>query len=116
MRRNEPSCPFCGDELIAQEPRHTALGKLSRAMIFASATLAGAGCGGKGKPVEPVEQRHAGGGGCSDPDPAELQRLEAKKQAAETEEQKREIEHQIEQAKMPVCMPYGAPPARRRQV
>ena len=86
---------------------------MSRAMVFASATLAS--CGGKSRPAEPPEQHH-GGGGCSKPDQAEIDRLEKQRQQAQTEAEKRELDDQIERAKMPVCMPYGAPPARRRVV
>lgn len=107
-----PVCPFCGGALEASEPRATVLGRVSRAMIFASATLAACG----GTPKQPEEPRHHGGGGCIDPDQAEIARLEKARAEATTDEDKRALDQEFERAKTPVCMPYGAPPARRRTV
>ncbi len=106
VENSESACPFCGVALAHAEPRPRFTSKLTRAAIFASATLATTACGGKSKPdtgnkvVQParddagveadaagvpdvdVDPRHRGGG--RDPNG--------------------------------IPMPYGAPPARRRVV
>ncbi|MCX5741356.1 MAG: hypothetical protein NT062_02525 [Proteobacteria bacterium] len=110
----EPRCPFCGVEIAPVRARDTTLGRVSRAVIFASATLAA--CGGAATSREVEEPRHHGGGGCTDPDPAEIARLEKQRQEAATEDDKRALDAELQRAKMPVCMPYGAPTARRRVV
>ena len=104
-------------------PRDLAFGRLSRAAVFAGAALAtSAACGGKAKPADPqVEQRELEeeqrpNRGCVDPDPAEIERLEKRRAEAQTDEDKASIDQELERARMPVCMPYGAPPARRRVV
>src|SRR6185436_3409252 len=56
------TCPFCGLFAAKSGPRPTAVGRMSRAMVFAGATLAaGSACGGKSKPANntmPDEQEH----------------------------------------------------------
>ena len=93
---------------------------MSRAMVFAGASLAIApACGGKAKPAEATvapEPRDPRVRGCSDPDPAEVARLEKQKAEAATEEEKAHLDQQLAEAKQPVCMPYGAPPRRGRVV
>lgn len=120
----ETACPFCASGVAATaRGASTPLGRMSRAMVFAGATVAiGPACGGKAKPAtadgtyEMNAPRERGTGGCMDPDPAELARLEKQKAAAETDEEKAQIDQQIADARQPVCMPYGAPPRRRRMV
>ena len=98
-------------------------------MVFASATLAASGCAHKQQPKnaetmqEEQEERHHGGGGCTDPDPKriadlEKQKAEVDKQPDSPEKQQEEqnLDEQLREARMPQCMPYGAPPARRRVV
>jgi hypothetical protein len=113
----ETTCPFCRHELRPGARRVEAPRRLSRAAVFA-ATLATAGCGGKAKrndpemPVEREVQNHP----CSEPNPAEIERLEKQREEATTDEEKHALDEQIERAKQPMCAPYGAPPARRRVV
>lgn len=113
-------CPFCGVTPTRREPIDLGIGRVSRAVVFASATLAAAGaCGGaKHKPAsdEMGEPRHHGGGGCTEPDQKQIDELEKKKADAKTDEEKAEIDKQLDEARQPQCMPYGAPPARRRIV
>jgi hypothetical protein len=117
------ACPFCGHHVIAapaQVPLDRSLGRVSRALVFAGAAALGAGCGGKAKaapdePHEPQLERHHGGGGCAPPDQAEIDRLE-KQKAEAPEEDKAAIDEELQRARQPVCMPYGAPPLRRRVV
>jgi hypothetical protein len=93
-------------------------GRLSRALVFASAAALATGCGPKATPASPSDdtrEHHHGGGGCSPPDQAEIDRLE-KAKAEAPEEEKASIEADLERARQPVCMPYGAPPSRRRVV
>lgn len=53
VRVEEAACPFCGATLVASEPRRvTLVGRASRAMVFASATVAGACWSGGGKDVK----------------------------------------------------------------
>ena len=94
----ETACPFCSEPLEVSPPRSSALGRVSRAAVFAGAALATAACGGKkAKPADPNLQSTADAGV-----------VEAPKDA--------------EEIKLPVPdhhnqpMPYGAPPARRRLV
>ncbi len=86
-----PACPFCAVELAPSEAPHMTLGRLSRAAVFAGATLATA-CGGKTKPAD-----HA------TPPPSDAG-----------------VAKSADAAPQPVPnnvpMPYGAPPARRRVV
>jgi hypothetical protein len=85
--------------------------------VFASVTLATAACGGKAKHADTMEQeQHHGGGGCSDPDPKRIEDLEKRKAEATSDEEKQAIDEELQRARMPVCMPYGAPPVRRRHV
>jgi hypothetical protein len=103
---------------------------MSRAMVFASATLvASAGCAHK-QQQQPTtsddvdrRERHPGGGGCAPPDEQKIKSLEARKaeneklpDSYEKEQEQRNLEEQLNRARMPVCAPYGAPPARRRIV
>lgn len=113
-------CPFCGAVAVAAAPAQSPLGRLSRAMVMGAALVGvgATGCAHKQKPpAEELDSEHQhGGGGCSDPDPAEIARLEKLKEQQETEEDKAAIERQLQEARQPVCMPYGAPPSRRRVV
>ncbi len=114
------ACPFCGTAVLAAAPAASPLGRVSRAMVM-SAALVGVGapgCAHKQKPPadEMGEERHHGGGGCIDPDPAKIEELEKRKAAAETDEDKAIIERQLQEARQPMCAPYGAPPSRRRVV
>ena len=121
----ESLCPFCGSRVARQDPVAT-FGTMSRAMVFASATLAAtAGCAHKQHPNngEMSEERHAGGNGCMDPDQDKIKELEARKaevdkqpDSEEKEQQERQLEEELNRARVPVCAPYGAPPARRRIV
>jgi hypothetical protein len=96
----EPACPFCGAAVSPSPPRPGVRRRLSRAALFASATLAtAAACGGgkaKPDPTKPAATADAG----VDAAPAQDPDLE--------EERRRRI--------VPPHMPYGAPPARRRLV
>src|SRR5687768_16838575 len=114
----EPCCPFCGRLAMRTTSRTFAGGRMSRAAVFAGA-LAASACGGKAKPAQPQEppehhnyQDHP----CSDPNPDEIARLEKRRDEAQSDEEKQRIEQELERARMPVCAPYGAPPARRRIV
>lgn len=51
-----------------------------------------------------------------DPDPARIAELEKRRDEAKTDTERQQAEHELERARMPVCAPYGAPPARRRTV
>jgi hypothetical protein len=108
----EPACPFCGAALPARTAQAFAPLRLSRAAVFvAGAALAACGGGKKDSTVQTHaissdagvgapdatatnddlpdrRQQHHGGGGCTSPG----------------------------NGQPPVCMPYGAPPARRRLV
>jgi len=95
----EVACPFCRASLGEGEARPRPLGRLSRAAVFASATLAAAACGGKTKPepnTNPARTADAGVTETPAPDAAEPVREDPERN--------------------PVKMPYGAPPARRRVV
>lgn len=89
-------------------------------MVFAGAALVStAACGGKNKSAETFpedEQQERRGGGCVDPDEKRIAELEAQRDAAQTPEERAAIEQELENARKPMCMPYGAPPARRRVV
>jgi len=117
------SCPFCGAVANAALLAPTPLGRMSRAVVFAGAAGLGAGAGPKANPagpgpqeIERGEERHHGGGGCSPADPAKVEELEKKKAATTDEAEKAEIDQELARARQPVCMPYGAPPSRRRVV
>ena len=121
----EAICPFCSAPTVRREPIAT-FGKMSRAMVFASATLTATGCGhAQRKPAadEMGEERHHGGGGCMDPDPQPIAELEHKKAEIEKERdgpqkdaELQQVDEELQRARQPQCMPYGAPPARRRIV
>lgn len=99
----ETTCPFCRVSLVAAEPRSLVRGRLSRAAVFASATLATtAACGG-GKPK--VDHKDTG----SNTVQADAGTTEPPKPDAAPAEPERIPDHM--QPK-----PYGAPPARRRVV
>lgn len=87
-------------------------------MVFGAALGATAACGGKAKPAvqEPVEEQHHGGGGCLPPDQQRIADLEKQKTEATTDEERIALEQELENARQPACMPYGAPPRRRRIV
>lgn len=97
--------------------RTSIAGRASRAMVFGAA-LTAAACGGTHKPAHESagEETHHGGGGCVEPDRDEIARLEKAEAAAKTEEEKQALDQELQRARQPVCMPYGAPPQRRRVV
>ena len=93
-------------------------------MVFAAATLA-TSCGPKPKPAQPVEtnevdeetmERESQNHPCTDPNPEDVKRFEQKLADAKTEEEKQQAQRDLDEARQPVCAPYGAPPARRRIV
>jgi hypothetical protein len=97
---------------------------MSRAAVFASALAIGA-CGGGAKKAQEPEQtqddperfmNQRRGGPCVVRDPAKVTELEKQLAEAKTDEEKREIQNQLNEARAPICAPYGAPPARRRVV
>ncbi|HTL34253.1 MAG TPA: hypothetical protein VL326_14085, partial [Kofleriaceae bacterium] len=119
------SCPFCGEGTPRRPPIDLGAGRVSRAMVFASATLAATACAHEQKTTDGAqsETRHAGGGGCAPRDPAKVKELEAQqaelaKQPDSNEKAAKEVKlyEQLREARMPNCAPYGAPPARRRVV
>jgi hypothetical protein len=111
-------CPFCGATVIGQSRTLVAAGRLTRAAVLAAAVTA---CHGKKSNVDeprrmPDQEIHSGGGGCVDPDPQRIEELKKQRESARTEEEKHRIDQEIQMASMPQCMPYGAPPTRRRVV
>lgn len=107
---SETACPFCAVALIPVEPPATQLGRLSRAALFAGATLAGAACGNKAKhdthqPPPPPPQS-ADAGVTADQHFAEPPPVDAAVQPDAAPF----VRHRLPN------MPYGAPPARRRVV
>jgi len=91
----EAACPFCGGAIEAPR-RASKLGRVSRAVVFASAAAAaagGAGCGKKAKQPDTTTQKNP-------PPPAD----------AGVEQTKPDPDPN------PLPMPYGAPPARKRYV
>jgi hypothetical protein len=93
----ETGCPFCRGDLVGAAPRSLSLGGLSRAAVFAGATLAAA-CGGKPK----VDANHA--------------QVEAKPADAGVADAAVVPVIQGNTSDHNLPMPYGAPPARRRIV
>ena len=126
------TCPFCGAATAQRAAIDLGAGRVSRAIVFASATLAAtAGCAHKQKSADEMgEERHAGGNGCIPPDDDKIKQLEARKaelqkqqsqesdetQKYATEQEIRQVDEDLQHARMPNCAPYGAPPARRRIV
>jgi len=118
------SCPFCGTHTARGEPIDLGIGRVSRAIVFASATLAATSCAHKQKASDEMgEERHHGGNGCIPPDEEKVKQLEARKaevdkepDSADKEAQERELDEELRSARQPNCAPYGAPPARRRIV
>ena len=94
----DPACPFCGAAVSPVPPRPSVRRGLSRAALFASATLAtAAACGGgKAKPdpmkTAPTADAGVDAAAVQDPGKDKIERI------------------------APPDMPYGAPPARRRVV
>ncbi|HEU0034283.1 MAG TPA: hypothetical protein VFQ53_26855 [Kofleriaceae bacterium] len=90
----ETACPFCQTALPASAARPIARVRLTRAAVFASATLATAGCGGKSKPdtttTNTGSNTATADAGVQEPPPPPPDHMSPK--------------------------PYGAPPARRRVV
>ena len=91
-------------------------------MVFAGATLATA-CGPKPKPVEPDEsesrlpdEREEQDHPCVEPNPERIKAAEQKLADAKTDDEKQQAQNELDQARQPMCAPYGAPPARRRIV
>ena len=120
--RSGGECPFCASAGPALTARVSAVGRLSRAMVFGAALAATAACGGKTKPAGTTDQRDPfpdeahHGGGCVDPDPKRIEELEQRKASAKSEEEKTALDQELQIARQPSCMPYGAPPRRRRVV
>ena len=98
---DESSCPFCAAALAPAVPRPRIRGRLSRAAVFASATLAVAACGG-GKPKGSTNTS-------TTPPTADAGVEPAPADAPEVVSPHREPDHISPK-------PYGAPPARRRVV
>jgi hypothetical protein len=113
------SCPFCAATVTARARAPLPTGRLSRAAVFSSAALV-AGCGGKPKQArtEPhvIEDENYQDHPCTEPDPVKIAELEKQRDEAQTDEEKRAIDEKLDRARMSVCAPYGAPPARRRIV
>ena len=109
---DEATCPFCAAALAPAAPRPRPRGRLSRAALFASATLATAAACGGGK-AKPVESTGAGG------DTSGPAAVDAGIDAAEAREIEQDPDLQDPRRRRrdgPPNMPYGAPPARRRVV
>jgi hypothetical protein len=121
VTRAESSCPFCAAVIAPAAPRERPFQRMSRAAVFGAA-LASSACGGKHKqeattPDPDREQEmHVQHHPCSEPDPEQVKELEKKRDDAKTDEEKQAAQRELDEAKMPVCAPYGAPPARRRVV
>jgi hypothetical protein len=100
----EPACPFCGAAVAPAPPRPGVRRGLSRAVLFASATLAtAAACGGKAKP-DPTT-----------PDPTTpAATADAGVDAAPAQPPDPDLDRRRRDG--PPNMPYGAPAARRRLV
>jgi hypothetical protein len=115
----ERVCRFCGHEVVPAT-RELPTGRMSRAAVFASALAIGA-CGGTKKPAQDPahvedDERHVQNHPCIEPDPARITELEKQRDEAKTDEERKALEQKLQTAREPVCMPYGAPPARRRIV
>jgi len=118
-------CPFCGTP-ASSDGRVAALGRMSRAMVFASATLAAAACGGSQKKTDTTpdngnarveeEDRNYQNHPCYDPDPAQVAAAQKKVDEAKTDEEREAAQQELQRVNQPMCAPYGAPPARRRVV
>jgi hypothetical protein len=94
VRIDERACPFCAAALPELAPRTIARGgRLSRAAVFAGASLLTAACGGKAQPADPVVGNTAVDAGADQVAP--------------------DAEPYVDEA---VKMPYGAPPMRTRVV
>jgi hypothetical protein len=165
---NHARCPFCDASSSPAEMPERAFVRMSRAMVFAGATLAAA-CGGSRAPQpaatsststqaspppvtpdagaaavagpdpwaspprpppvdagvvvdaapvvvkQPIHvQEHYQNHPCSEPDPARVAEAQKKLAAAKTPDEKQRAQQELWGAQMPICAPYGAPPARRR--
>ena len=99
VRATDTHCPFCSTEVTVL-PHRFAPTRVTRAMVFAAATLAGtAGCDKGAKPKSPPAVT---------PKDAAAQAIDAgQPEPPKTTEQP---------DAMPLPAPYGAPPARRRLV
>lgn len=103
----EPACPFCGATLTPVAPRPAVRRRLTRAALFAGATLATAtvaACGGgqaKPDPVKAAPTTDAGVDAAAAATPPQLPPDEGGNRHS---------------GPRPPNMPYGAPPARRRLV
>lgn len=95
-------------------------------MVFASATLAVAACGGSQKKpntnadgekaLEEDERENYQDHPCYDPTPEGIAAAQKKVDEAKTDEERAAAQRELERVRTPVCAPYGAPPARRRVV
>jgi hypothetical protein len=101
----EHACPFCGGGL-ARPRRPSKLGRVSRAVVFASAAVASAACGKKAKQPDTKTQQATPTDAAVDP---------SSKPADATVDPAVE---EVEPRRRPTSpnMPYGAPPARKRYV
>lgn len=90
---SEPACPFCGGGL-APVRRPSKLGRVSRAVVFASAAVASTACGKKAKQPDTKTQQAAPTDAAVEAPPVEDTRPR----------------------RTSPNMPYGAPPARKRYV
>lgn len=113
-------CPFCGATAVKREPLELGVGRFSRAMVFASATFAAtAGCAHHQKQAQTPTEEEKHNAMREHPCGVDQQRVdEAQKKLdeAKTDEDKQAAQHELDDARIPVCAPYGAPPARRRVV
>jgi hypothetical protein len=100
----EAACPFCAGALPTMAPRTFGLRGMSRAAVFAGATLATA-CGGA---KHPVEAQHVARPPAMTAD-AGVASADAATAPDEIVPTSPIYDHQIPK-------PYGAPPARRRVV
>jgi hypothetical protein len=111
-------CPFCGATTARREPVQLGAGRVSRAFVFASATLAATACAHRQKGVDEQGEERVGGP-CIPPDEERIKQLEAQKAEVDKQPdsddknaQEHALDEELQRARMPNCAPYGAPPAR----
>jgi hypothetical protein len=108
------ACPFCGVQSTRREPIDLGMGRVSRAIVFASATLAvTASCAHRQKGVDDQGEERRGGP-CIPPDEQKVAELEKRKAELakhpdENLEEQRRVEEDLRAARAPNCAPYGAP-------
>ena len=113
-------CPFCGQVASKRESIEHGVGRFSRAMVFAGATLAASACAHHQKqqspppekewPEQPYQNHPCG------VDQQRVDEAQKKVDEAKTDDEKQAAQRELDEARVPVCAPYGAPPARRRVV